>query len=102
MKITIHIRVHDTGLFANHGALSKVAPAASDACGLRCVSEFGIGGPTFLTYMAEGRRPIPPNPTRWQANPDPASIHVPGLDTTASVHDQIEQRATGHFQASGS
>ena len=41
--------------------------------------------------MAESRRPIPPNPPRWEPNPDPASIHVPGLDTTASVHDQIEQ-----------
>ena len=83
----MHIRMHDAGLFANLGA-SKVAPAARGEA--RCVSEFGIGGPT-LTYMAEGRHPIPPNPPRWQPNPDPASIHVPGLDTTASVHDQIEQ-----------
>ncbi|KAG7452021.1 uncharacterized protein BT62DRAFT_926237 [Guyanagaster necrorhizus] len=37
------------------------------------------------------RRPIPPNPPRWQPNPDPASIEVPGLDTTASVNDQIDQ-----------
>ena len=37
------------------------------------------------------RRPIPPNPPRWTPNPDPASIHVPGLDTSASVHEQIEQ-----------
>ncbi|KAJ7462097.1 DASH complex subunit Ask1-domain-containing protein [Mycena latifolia] len=34
---------------------------------------------------------IPPNPPRWQPNPDPASIVVPGLDTTAPVLDQIEQ-----------
>lgn len=32
-----------------------------------------------------------PNPPRWAPNPDPASIHVPGLDTNASVLDQIEQ-----------
>ncbi|KAF5385086.1 hypothetical protein D9615_001066 [Tricholomella constricta] len=37
------------------------------------------------------RRNIPPNPPRWQPNPDPASIHVPGLDTSAPVLDQIEQ-----------
>ncbi len=37
------------------------------------------------------RRPIPPHPPRWQPNPDPASIEVPGLDTTASVNDQIDQ-----------
>lgn len=41
--------------------------------------------------MADNRRPIPPNPPRWQPNPDPASIHVPGLDTSAPVLDQIEQ-----------
>ncbi|KAJ6604945.1 DASH complex subunit Ask1-domain-containing protein [Mycena sp. CBHHK59/15] len=37
------------------------------------------------------KKPIPPNPPRWQPNPDPASIVVPGLDTTAPVLDQIEQ-----------
>ncbi|KAK2460119.1 hypothetical protein APHAL10511_007885 [Amanita phalloides] len=37
------------------------------------------------------RRPIPPNPPRWAPNPDPASIDVPGLDTTAPIHDQIDQ-----------
>ncbi|KAJ7762307.1 hypothetical protein DFH07DRAFT_903105 [Mycena maculata] len=36
-------------------------------------------------------KPIPPNPPRWQPNPDPASIVVPGLDTTAPLLDQIEQ-----------
>ncbi|KAI0275487.1 hypothetical protein BC834DRAFT_52771 [Gloeopeniophorella convolvens] len=36
-------------------------------------------------------RPIPPNPPRWQPNGDPASIVVAGLDTTASIHDQIDQ-----------
>ncbi|KAG2341929.1 hypothetical protein BDR05DRAFT_935502 [Suillus weaverae] len=34
---------------------------------------------------------IIPNPPRWQANADPASIDVPGLDTNASVNDQIDQ-----------
>ncbi|KAJ7594344.1 DASH complex subunit Ask1-domain-containing protein [Mycena floridula] len=37
------------------------------------------------------RKPIAPNPPRWSPSADPASIEVPGLDTTASVHDQIEQ-----------
>ncbi|KAG6857295.1 hypothetical protein H0H87_006488 [Tephrocybe sp. NHM501043] len=37
------------------------------------------------------RRIIPENPPRWQPNPDPAAINVPGLDTTAPVLDQIEQ-----------
>jgi hypothetical protein len=41
--------------------------------------------------MSDSRRPIPPNPPRWQPNPDPASINVPGLDTAAPVLDQIEQ-----------
>ncbi|KAF7347265.1 hypothetical protein MVEN_01481600 [Mycena venus] len=36
-------------------------------------------------------KPIPPNPPRWTPNPDPASIQVPGLDTTAPLLDQIEQ-----------
>ncbi|KAJ7508460.1 DASH complex subunit Ask1-domain-containing protein [Mycena galericulata] len=36
-------------------------------------------------------KPIPPNPPRWEPNPDPASIVVPGLDTTAPLLDQIEQ-----------
>ncbi|PFH49824.1 hypothetical protein AMATHDRAFT_75994 [Amanita thiersii Skay4041] len=37
------------------------------------------------------QQPISPNPPRWEQNPDPASIHVPGLDTTAPLHDQIDQ-----------
>ncbi|KAL1738705.1 DASH complex subunit Ask1-domain-containing protein, partial [Schizophyllum fasciatum] len=37
------------------------------------------------------RKPIRQPPPRWRPNPDPASIDVPGLDTTASVTDQIEQ-----------
>lgn len=34
---------------------------------------------------------IIPNPPRWQASVDPTSIDVPGLDTNASVNDQIDQ-----------
>ncbi|KAG1839491.1 hypothetical protein C8R48DRAFT_89101 [Suillus tomentosus] len=34
---------------------------------------------------------IIPNPPRWQASADPASIDVQGLDTNASVNDQIDQ-----------
>lgn len=34
---------------------------------------------------------ITPNPSRWQASTDPTSIDVPGLDTNASVNDQIDQ-----------
>lgn len=37
------------------------------------------------------RENIAPNPPRWKPNSDPASIHVPGLNTSAPVHDQIEQ-----------
>ncbi|KAJ7222877.1 DASH complex subunit Ask1-domain-containing protein [Mycena haematopus] len=31
------------------------------------------------------------NPPRWTPNPDPSTIQVPGLDTTAPLLDQIEQ-----------
>ncbi|KAF9011205.1 hypothetical protein BDQ17DRAFT_1233650 [Cyathus striatus] len=41
--------------------------------------------------MPDNRKPIPPNPPRWKPSSNPASIEVPGLDTTASVTDQIEQ-----------
>ncbi|KAF9566986.1 hypothetical protein CPC08DRAFT_63388 [Agrocybe pediades] len=41
--------------------------------------------------MASSSRNIPPNPTRWKPNPNPASIVVPGVDTEASTADQIEQ-----------
>lgn len=41
--------------------------------------------------MASARQEIAPNPPRWQPNPDPAAIQVPGLDTDAPVLDQIEQ-----------
>ncbi|KAL0575229.1 DASH complex subunit ask1 [Marasmius crinis-equi] len=37
------------------------------------------------------RTQIPPNPPRWQPNPDPDSIEIPGLDTTAPPGEQIEQ-----------
>jgi hypothetical protein len=36
-------------------------------------------------------QPIPANPPRWKPSTDPASINVGGLDTTASVNDQIDQ-----------
>ncbi|KAI9432126.1 DASH complex subunit Ask1-domain-containing protein, partial [Lactarius indigo] len=35
--------------------------------------------------------PIPPNPPRWEPSTDPSSITIPGLDTAASVNDQIDQ-----------
>ncbi|KAF7977986.1 hypothetical protein HWV62_1823 [Athelia sp. TMB] len=35
--------------------------------------------------------PILPNPPRWQPSADPSKIIVPGLDTNASVNDQIDQ-----------
>ncbi|KAF5377142.1 hypothetical protein D9757_008796 [Collybiopsis confluens] len=41
--------------------------------------------------MPDDRKPIPPNPPRWKPNPDPMSIEIPGLDTSASAQDQIEQ-----------
>jgi hypothetical protein len=34
---------------------------------------------------------IPENPPRWKPSSDPESIVIPGLDTTASVTDQIDQ-----------
>ena len=37
------------------------------------------------------RRPIPPNPPRWKPADDPSTIVIPGLDTDASMIDQIEQ-----------
>ncbi|KAJ4489215.1 hypothetical protein C8R41DRAFT_920641 [Lentinula lateritia] len=41
--------------------------------------------------MPDNRKPVPPNPPRWQPNPDPSTIEIPGLDTAASPQDQIEQ-----------
>ena len=35
--------------------------------------------------------PIEPLHDRWEPNPIPANIEVPGLDTSAPVQDQIEQ-----------
>ncbi|KDQ31398.1 hypothetical protein PLEOSDRAFT_1096263 [Pleurotus ostreatus PC15] len=40
---------------------------------------------------ADSRPPIRPNPPRWTPATDPSTIEIPGLDTTASVNDQIEQ-----------
>ncbi|KAI0279408.1 hypothetical protein BGY98DRAFT_933197 [Russula aff. rugulosa BPL654] len=36
-------------------------------------------------------KPIPENPPRWKPSSDPTSITVAGLDTSASVTDQIDQ-----------
>ena len=36
-------------------------------------------------------KPISANPPRWKPSADPASITVAGLDTAASVNDQIDQ-----------
>jgi DASH complex subunit ASK1 len=41
--------------------------------------------------MSTKRENIVPNPPRWKPNPNPATIPVPGLDTAAPVHDQIDQ-----------
>jgi DASH complex subunit ASK1 len=41
--------------------------------------------------MSDHRSPIKPNPPRWKPSTNPASIDVPGLDTSASVSDQIDQ-----------
>ena len=41
--------------------------------------------------MSHTRKPVPPNPPRWQPAEDPTSIDVPGLDTTAPVNDQVDQ-----------
>lgn len=41
--------------------------------------------------MSDNRPPIKPNPPRWKPSSNPASIEVPGLDTSASVSDQIDQ-----------
>ncbi|KAF4573478.1 DASH complex subunit ask1 [Pleurotus pulmonarius] len=40
---------------------------------------------------ADSRPPIRPNPPRWTPAADPSTIDIPGLDTNASVNDQIEQ-----------
>ena len=36
-------------------------------------------------------KPISANSPRWKPSADPASITVAGLDTTASVNDQMDQ-----------
>ena len=41
--------------------------------------------------MADTRKPIEALPKRWKPSADPANIQIPGLDTNASVVDQIEQ-----------
>ncbi|KAH7907557.1 hypothetical protein BJ138DRAFT_1014302 [Hygrophoropsis aurantiaca] len=34
---------------------------------------------------------IAPNPERWEPSKDPSEIAIPGLDTSASVNDQVDQ-----------
>lgn len=41
--------------------------------------------------MAPSLKPIEHKSARWEPTPDAKDILVPGLDTTASVNDQIEQ-----------
>ena len=41
--------------------------------------------------MTPPLKPIEPKTPRWEPSSDPIAIPVPGLDTTASVNDQIEQ-----------
>ena len=41
--------------------------------------------------MTPHLKPIEPKTPRWEPAADPSTITVPGLDTTASVNDQIEQ-----------
>lgn len=41
--------------------------------------------------MTPPLKPLEPRAPRWEPSNDPHSIVVPGLDTTASVNDQIEQ-----------
>jgi DASH complex subunit ASK1 len=36
-------------------------------------------------------KPISANPPRWKPSADPVSISVAGLDTSASVSDQMDQ-----------
>ncbi|KAI0347869.1 hypothetical protein BDW22DRAFT_1349945 [Trametopsis cervina] len=41
--------------------------------------------------MTPPLKPIDPKTTRWEPTADPSAIVVPGLDTMASVNDQIDQ-----------
>jgi hypothetical protein len=45
----------------------------------------------YMSTTIKESKSIPENPPRWKPSSDPASIIVPGLDTTASVTDQIDQ-----------
>ncbi|THH04280.1 hypothetical protein EW146_g10216 [Bondarzewia mesenterica] len=44
-----------------------------------------------MTTNLKNLNPIHPNPPRWEPHADPSLIEVPGLDTSASVNDQIDQ-----------
>ena len=36
-------------------------------------------------------KPIEPLQQRWEPSPNPADIHIPGLDTNAPINDQNDQ-----------
>ena len=36
-------------------------------------------------------KPIEPLQQRWEPSPNPADIHIPGLDTDAPINDQNDQ-----------
>ncbi|TFY59547.1 hypothetical protein EVG20_g7752 [Dentipellis fragilis] len=44
-----------------------------------------------MSSKIEEPKPILPTQARWEPSADPTSIAVPGLDSTASVNDQIDQ-----------
>ncbi|KZT22676.1 hypothetical protein NEOLEDRAFT_1180751 [Neolentinus lepideus HHB14362 ss-1] len=44
----------------------------------------------YVRLPTDDRKPIKPNPPRWEPSDDPDAIIVPGLDTNASVNDQID------------
>ena len=46
---------------------------------------------TILRVMATPLMPIEPKGIRWEPSSDPNDITVPGLDTNASVNEQVEQ-----------
>jgi hypothetical protein len=39
----------------------------------------------------QGFKDIEPPLPDWEPNPDPSSIEIPGLETSASLNDQIDQ-----------
>ena len=65
-------------------SLSQPAPLTNDLLSL-------VSCAFTVASMAPSLKPIHPLPERWQPTPDPNDIVVPGLDTNAPIHDQIEQ-----------